>query len=275
MRIIRNEKEKVTYIVYCPWRIEVSGGHVALHSLVKNLADSGEIVYNLSKPFYSCNAKTLKGDFFFDRERTVVIYPEIIEGNPLNAKHVARWILYDTDPLVESTWNKNDEYWYYTLKFNTTKISDKRILSAYNFNSFKNDKEKTKENLLLIRKKTPKVFSHPKDCVEIENPETIEEFVRIASDFKNFYTYDDATFYSVIAAQLGCNSVILNPTQSSDEFRLSSPLMEYGVAYGNTEDEIKRASETSHLIKRHLKILKNTSIEQCLEFTKYWKEKIK
>jgi hypothetical protein len=275
MRKIKNEKDKVSYIVYCPWRMEVSGGHIALHSLVKNLADSGEIVYNLSKPLYSCNAKTLKNnDFSFDENRTVVIYPEIIEGNPLNAKHVARWILYNTNPAVESTWDETDEYWYYTLQFNTSKKFEKRILSAYNFGTFRNEKEKTKENLLLIRKKTPKVFSHPKDCIEIENPETIEEFVKITSDFKNFYTYDDATFYSLIAAQVGCTSIILNPETSPDEFRKCSTVMKYGVAYGNTEDELKRASDTSHLIKNHLKNLKLESIKQCSEFTKYWRKRL-
>jgi hypothetical protein len=286
MRKLRHEEGKVTYIVYCPWDIKISGGQVALHMLTKNLADQGEIVYTLSKPMFSCNAKTIKSEYNcesiqvspieFDPEKTVVIYPEIIRGNPIGAKRVVRWILYNTIQSIEDTWNPLDELWYYLPFFETSRKEDKKLLSAFDFklNLLRDrKKEPSKENVLLLRKRTPELDEWS-ESIKMEEPSSMQDFAEKVSDFKFFYTYDDATYYSIAASLVGCTSIILDPRMDPEEYRKKNPIFLYGVAFGTELDEIERAEKTKKLLRPHLLQLERESIHQIKAFIKHWKAKI-
>ena len=53
-------------------------------------------------------------------DNTIVIYPEVIEGNPLNAPHVIRWILAEVGINVNNniinSWGKNDLVYYFNCE---------------------------------------------------------------------------------------------------------------------------------------------------------------
>lgn len=254
------------YIVYAPWEYNpLIGGHVALHKLAKNLCDKGQDVTILEDPGFKCNAKVVKifkGESLeFDKENTVVIYPEIIGGNPLNAKNVVRWILYDVKPEIEITWNQTDEYFYYSPSFNTIGVMEKKLLSAFEFDYTMTSLEKTETACILFRKNTP--------AETIKVPEIKQDnFRENVSKFKTFYTYDDATFFSTIAAMCGCLSVIVDPKMSPEEFRKHNPY--YGIAYGETESEIEWAKKTAHLIPGWLKKMEQDSLDQTDKFIEYY-----
>lgn len=232
----------MNFIVFAPWEyMPHSGGHIALHTLTKNLCDLGQDVTILEDCGFKCNAKVVKiwkGETLtYDKDNTVVIYPEIMEGNPLEAKHVIRWILYDVKPEVEATWRESDYYFYNIPRFETIRQETKKILTAFNFDFTPVIKEKTKDACILLRKKAPDCLVFHADI--IAEPKSIQDFCEQVAPYKIFYTHDDATFYSDIAYLCGCKSIVL-----------SSPPREVTTSL-ETLKEKKRVSieETKELIK--------------------------
>lgn len=203
----------MNFIVFAPWEyMPHSGGHIALHTLTKNLCDLGQDVTILEDCGFKCNAKVVKiwkGETLtYDKDNTVVIYPEIMEGNPLEAKHVIRWILYDVKPEVEATWRESDYYFYNLPRFKTIRKETKKILTAFNFDFTPIIKEKTKDACILLRKKAPEHLVFHADI--LTEPTSIQDFCEQVAPYEIFYTHDDATFYSEIAYLCGCRSIILS-----------------------------------------------------------------
>ena len=81
------------FIIWCWDYNKFIGGVRVMHKLCDVLNSLGAEAYVTAKktnphwntPVYDGNG--------FDKEQTVVIYPEVISGNPLNSKNVIRWIL--------------------------------------------------------------------------------------------------------------------------------------------------------------------------------------
>ena len=102
-------------------------------------------------------------------------------------------------------------------------------------------------------------------------------FSYLASEFNKyeyFVTYDDATYYSILAALCGCRSVILNPdlTITPEEYRKKFPVRKYGVAYG--WQDMKHADLTRDLVREHIKNYEKESIKSVNKFINFWIDKI-
>jgi hypothetical protein len=101
--------DRVPYLIWAPPYQHNSGGIRALHRLCHLLNERGQQAYVATKgnpewkelplPFDGCDA------------RAIVVYPEIVNGNPWNAENRVRWVLnkpgfiggpghYDPDELV-------------------------------------------------------------------------------------------------------------------------------------------------------------------------------
>ena len=71
-----------------------SGGQIVIHYLIKilNKKKINSYLYSKSTNIYNPHNTPLTNII---NTNTIVIYPEIIKDNPLNANTVCRWILYD------------------------------------------------------------------------------------------------------------------------------------------------------------------------------------
>ena len=227
---------------------------------------------------YYCNNE-------FDLNNTVVIYGETIDGNPLNAPHVVRWILAPIGIFfnLEKTyyWGKNDLVYYFNSEEkiknspeklgNIYKLLNKMYISPYiknNNSSLRTGVCYTVRKGMLYHKNLKMI--HPSNSVELNTKCQLLDYVNIFNTYEYFYSYDPCTFYSAIAAMCGCISIVVKVdglnkedwlnTLAPIEYLEESGEQLYGLAYG--EEEIEFAKNTIHLVE-----------EQWININKYFRKK--
>ena len=120
------------------------------------------------------------------------------------------------------------------------KYFDSTLYRQYNF-------KERKGNCYILRKgksrkDIPTTFDGP--CFDINMSQ--EELVKMFNEHKFCYSYDTQTFQCSIAAVCGCIPIVLlEPGKTIDDY-LSEEERDkhYGVAYGNTPDQIEYAIKT-------------------------------
>jgi hypothetical protein len=194
---------------------------------------------------------------FFNKNRTIVIYPEVVYGNFLNAKYVVRWFLYYNRYANEpDAFGKNDLFFSYREVFNDDRLNPLRrilYLSYFNLNLYKQTNFGVRNgNCYVIRKgrgrlDLPTTFDGPilDNCSEFE-------IVKILNECKYCVLYDMQTAYAPIAALCGCIPIQIPEQGKTRKDYCGSDDASYGIAYGKTEDEINWALKTrDKLIERY------------------------
>jgi len=257
------------------------GGIVALHNLAKCINDmkNPEICAKL----FIYNGLRYRNDFCEDfasieeaaDENAVVIYPEIICGNPLNCKKVIRWILLDLGKEMPEdhyrNWGENDLVYYFnsTIKIENypeKKGNEYKLLSCLCIDPIvkQNNFENREDVCFSIRKaniihKNGFQMVHPTNSFEITREHTQIQCVEFFNKYKWFMCYDALTFYIVIAPLCGCVSIVYKieglsekewiETTAAAEYCKSKGLEKlYGIAYGR--ENMKHAEDTIHLAEK-------------------------
>ena len=179
-------------------------------------------------------------------DNSVVIYPEIVRGNPLNAKNVVRWILLELGNNTYlnnyNSWDKND------LVYNW-ETNDKQLTCPFFNNIFtnKNVQKKTKtchliKNSRLHHNKINEI--HPLNSICIDNL-LIQEISNVFNDSKYFYSYDPNSIYIIYASICGCIPIIYNieGVDENDYFKskmynFENKIYNRGIVYGNNPSKI-------------------------------------
>lgn len=262
--------------------IHISGGMLIIKKLVEMLTEKNQTVYVLNHQYKTEKAHLISFLEFskLDKNKLVVIYPEIISGNPFQAKNVVRWILYDTNNRIENSWQLTDEYFYFNNLFKTNRIeNNKKILNCFYFQLDKlYDMNLTRDGYCHIDKHPRGVL--PENLVKEYNSEEISKgfnqhgydwLRRKLNEKKYFITNDPVTYYSTMAALCGCVSVIIDRKMTKEE-RENSIVHKYGVAFGF--DEIEQAKNDLPLLRPYLQdydLKSNLSVDNFINF---WKNKL-
>lgn len=208
-----------------------------------------------------------------NKDDYIVIYPEIIWGNPFKIKNVVRWLLYHHKYYeAENTFDKDDYFISFREIFNDSKLNpENNILKIKNFDKLlyrQYNWGERKGNCYIIRKGAnrkdlPSKFDGPVFNGDMSD----EEFVKILNDCKYCYSYDTQTFYCSIAAICGCIPIVmLEPGKEISDY-LTPDEKHYGVAYGNTPDQIEYAISTREKLIESLDFEKSNQIN-ALNFIK-------
>lgn len=264
------------------YQIHFSGGALIIKKLVELLTEKNQTVYVLNRQYKTEKSILLDsvGLSKLDKNKVIVIYPEIITGNPFDMKNVVRWILYDTKVHVEDTWSETDVYFYYNNSFKTYKKikEDKKILNCFYFNLDKlYDMNLKREGYCHMHKHPRGIL--PNEIIKQYNSEDIAtgfnqfgyDWLREKFNQKEFFiTNDVATYYSAMAALCGCKSIILDKKLSLEE-RENLITHKHGIAFGF--EEIESAMESSHLLRPHLEDSERKSYITVENFIEFWKKK--
>jgi hypothetical protein len=189
-------------------------------------------------------------------DNTIVIYPEDVIDNPLICKNVIRWLLQSTIKLITS-WKNTDLIYIWDTCQTEFKNKTEKMLAVPYFNPIfkkKNKNERTK-TCYLIKKGVylhdKLIFFHPQDSILINNWDNLEYISNIFNECKYFYCYDPLTSYSIYAVSCGCITILYPKKDKKKEEFFKGGFLEknnkvhnYGIAYGNSEEEIKFATDT-------------------------------
>lgn len=263
-QIDSNYANKIKIVIYAPPIHDECGGIMVLYNLLQTINSINNdniigLVYSYDHKTYQNNFCNLFFNPFWMDDKTIVIYPETITGNPLGAKHVVRWILLDLGLEVSSyhykNWNKNDivYHWEPSNLKNTKQLVNiwiNPLIKNYQLNirsincySFK------KMQWIPQTLNTIKLESyHKTEDINIDKIST-KEAINIFNKSKLFYCYDPNTFFSIMAPLCGCVTVLhpLNHLTKSQYFNSrilchkSGFCYDAGIAYGNSQEEISIA----------------------------------
>lgn len=197
-------------------------------------------------------------DYKENKENYIVIYPEIVSGNPLGARNVVRWLLHN--PGFHTgvvNYGVGEMYIKVNNAFNDFYISgsysSKNILNVYDF-PFDIYREiqgvKRKGVAYCVRKGKGKILNkHPDDGILIDG-KSHEEIAEIFSSVEKFISYDEYTAYSLFAVLSGCDSIVI-PTEGQSEEQWRPKIEDrYGIAYGF--ERLEWARKTAILCKENI-----------------------
>ena len=221
---------------------------------------------------------------FFDRDKTVVIYPEATIGNPLKAKHVVRWIL--NTPGVcggDGVYEKTDHiFLYHDFYTVNPSYQVQGILTAIDLKTqlakFTNQELTTRKGgAYLVRKGFyKKLDQHPADFIkadEILENSNYDEMAQFFNSIETFISYDHMTFISIQAALSGCNSVII-PDENGEfsKEHLIQVNRINGVAYGFDDQQWVESSKDK--LRQYLIEINQKNMETVKKFHDYCNLKI-
>jgi len=215
-----------------------------------------------------------KRTLFFNRKKTIVIYPEVQYGNPLQAKKIVRWLLYYYKYKNDfNAYGKNDKFIAFRQIFNDNELNpngdmlkinyfNKQLYYQYNFG------ERSGNCYILRKGKNRNDIPQKFDGPVYDDNMTQEEFVAILNRCQFCYSYDTQTFFTSIAAVCGCIPVVLMEKGKTEHDYLSPDEKHWGVAYGNTLEQIEYAIRTRNKLLHSLDY-KERNIEQTENFIKF------
>ena len=189
-------------------------------------------------PFYSGN---ITNDM-------IVIYPEIVSGNPYQAENIVRWFLNKPGRRTgEVNYGDNELYFYFQKEFNDDTInpnSDNLLFTnEIKFELFNNKGYPNREGTCYaLRKGKGKAIVHDLNNSILIDELSLKEIAEIFNKTKQFISYDTQTFLSYLAILCDCESIVIPDPGVSIEAWQPVPKYRLGIAYGT--DNIDFAKET-------------------------------
>ena len=285
----KENRKKINYIFYVPPYNQESGGTKVLYytafEMLKQRANvkvwqNGRPVlsdYFKFKKWYFIIRWFLKGRYQYnkyppyglkyakykDLKFSNVIYYELVDGNPLKAKKIIRWILYFPFRLYEKVdFGENEKIYTFLYEYvKHTKWEKKSKLFHITFpirdeylkyKDLNNWTKRTGTCFMLRKSKKDKKlndldrnFKIPEGSISVDKL-SHEQTALIFSKSKFFYCYDLYTGYLRDAAACGCIPIVIPPKNLSIDDWFKDPKERYGVAFG--EKNIEWAIKTRKLM---------------------------
>ncbi len=263
------------YVIYAPSYNENSGGTVALHqlSVVLHKHQVKVCIFPMMKfhvrgkifrviefviriiigKFHKIgyrifNSKLIPKCYFIDKKNDIVIYPEIVYGNPLGAKRVVRWLLNEPGYFTGNyKYGENDLFFYYQkafiskMKFNNIGGELKIVHIQY---AYKNKKyPERKGTCYILRKGKGREIVHDLNNSVLIDGLSHKEIAEIFNRTEMCISYDMYTMYSQYAAVCGCMSVVVpDPAVDKNQWYPKKELR-WGMAYGFDDVEWAEATQ--------------------------------
>lgn len=265
------------FIIFAPSYDEKIGGVIVLHHLASLLSEAGRDVrlWPFEKPpsrgwwpwrallwhlrelvrrylalggFKVAPGACLRLARSSDLEGAIVLYPEVVDGNPLQAERVVRWFLHRPGFHTGKVgFGAKELHFFYQkafdFKFEGAQSGGELFLVKIFTDIYKNEgKENRSGRCYILKKGANRVAGMDlSDGVVIDDLEH-RDIAKIFNRVEYCISYDPYTLYSFYAAMCGCKSIIVPLEGLSKEQWQPSEELRYGLAYG--EDDLEYAALT-------------------------------
>lgn len=290
---------KRNYIIYTwPWS-EDKGGVMFMHQLAHELNEQGEtaLLWRIG-PIIPLG---LRGRLRWLRTRgpmlthpalntplarrrdltadSIVIYPELVPGNPLKAKNVVRWLLYKPGLRHPYDFGPDEMFFRVSEMFDLPEVTGGAPdLNLYSIHpAYRNESRPgRKGTCYMVRKgdakpRIPDTETAEAICIDGMSHEQINE---VFNRCDRFYSYDEATMFSLFAALCGCQSIVVPGLYDShDEWVQNNSVFRYGVAYGTAPAELAHADATRDLLLEDLRAREAEGSETVRRFVELTKKR--
>ena len=215
------------YSVFCPPWSTTSGGIRVMYGLYGWLLAKGMMVFQ--------NASFENKDF-------IGIYPEIVNGNPMEAKTVVRYILAPLGEMASngvpgpSSYDKSDLIYSFSKLIYETDDEHTLFLPILNTSLFRDEGRRERPYKCVFVGKGINSHLHPEGCLEVDR--NLSQDQAHLADFLNdcevMYCYDHRTAMTEVARLCGCRVVIFPSIVSLEQYKLYEPGMD-GISWGKDE----------------------------------------
>lgn len=210
------------YVIVSPDYDYTSGGIKVMWALYGHLLARGVEVYMNRYP---------NKDF-------IAIYPEIVNGNPTNAKTVVRYILNKPGVMGSNgvsgptSFDSKEKLYYFSRLFGETDMSHYMFLPAIDTRIFRDKKQNRDKRAVFVGKGENKALHKP-GAVIIDRELALDQegLSDLLNECEVLYCYDPVTAMTECARLCGCRVVMFNPIYSLEEFGVYEPGMN-GISWG-------------------------------------------
>ncbi|WP_279131733.1 WavQ [Photobacterium phosphoreum] len=299
--------KKTKIIIFAPSYDENIGGIIVLHHLCHLINKSELNVEAYIKP--SFNNYMMTGDFIKDiksylkivwrkvlnkyyfknkkefntplynknkiSDEDIVIYSEMVLGNPLKAKNVVRWLLHKPGYHSGHIYYETGELYFRFQKglvnnfdLGLSKLSDNSLYTPcfpFEIYNIKNVAEIRMGTAYSIRKGKNKIHDqHPNDAICIDGL-SHEDIANIFKKVKRFISYDIYSGYMTFAVLCGCEVIVIPDEGISKIEWFPDEEKRYGFAYGF--DDLEWANKTRELRLPYMKSINvdvQKNVDDCL-----------
>lgn len=263
---------KPRFVIWTPPWDESSGGVIALHTLCHRLNGLGisAALWPDTKPslrgqgwrhmlrygpsYALRGARRFAGGPFdgpiaraSDLTNAVVVYPEVVAGNPLGARKVARWFLHRPGHHTGvAEFGDADECFFYVPAFDdfAFKLGPERWLRVTYINpAYQRTNDGPRQGAAyIVRKGAHRTLDrHPVGAIRVDEMNHEEKAV-VFNRVETFYAYDPYTLYTLYASLCGCTSVFL-PEDGVSLEQWSPGERPPGLAYGADDLDYARRTQ--------------------------------
>jgi len=257
------------FLIYIDSFDPSSGGQVALHKLCHDIRSLDREGYITCPQTHSKLNASRPTSNLGDIDNIVVIYPEIVHGNPLQSKHVVRWILNTPGKCggVGDGFYKHkkdtDLIYKYSPFFEYDGSEDGMLRSTFiDYECFNNKGlNRDVESCFLVKKGGISEIKHDQNSINFSYYQSNwENAAHLLNRCKYFYCYDNECFWVTLAALCGCIPIVIpNTDLTFDQWTNAFPFNKYGISFGL--DMISYARETIHKVESHCKDLQREDLE--------------
>lgn len=223
-----------------------SGGGIALHRLAHNLAALGHAARLACQRTAPGWLGIPVGPRGLAADSEIVIYPEVVEGNPFQGRRVVRWIL-NTPGFFgpgngDGVYGPDDLLMLWSEAYRTPGMAAHRVgglLTAWrDYSAFKDWGWPRKGVCYAVRKgKNKELDQHPLDALCIDDYAQLggdDYLIRVFNTNKRFVCYDHASMLPTLAALCGCPSLVI-PRINYKPGDARAYALRAGVAWGKDD----------------------------------------